>query len=100
MCMVPIKLITVEVAYAMPMRQEILTVQVTEGSSIFDVINQSKIVEIFPEIDLEKQKVGVFSKLKKLTDQVKEGDRVEIYRPLLMDPKDARRAKGALKKRK
>src|SRR5882724_8268134 len=71
------KYITVEVAYARPDTQRILTVQVEADTTIETVIERSGILELFPEIDLMKQKVGVFSKAKKLTDQVKEGDRIE-----------------------
>lgn len=92
--MVSAKLISVEVAYATPAAQEIIALQVEEGSTIETVIDRSGILEIFTEIDLTHQKIGIFSKLKKLTDKVKEGDRIEIYRPLLIDPKDARRKRA------
>ncbi len=88
------KQITVEVAYASVDRQELLTLQVEEGAKIETVIDRSGILEIFPDIDLTKQKVGIFSKIKKLTDPVQEGDRVEIYRALLIDPKEARRKRA------
>lgn len=89
--MEPIKLITVEVAYARPDQQKIIKLQVAEGATIETAIERSGILEIFPDIDLLQQKVGIFSQVKKLTDTVKEGDRIEIYRPLLIDPKEARR---------
>jgi len=95
--MEPSKQITVEVAYACPDRQCILTIQVDAGSTIETVIDRSGILEFFPEIDLMKQKVGVFSKIKKLTDQVEEGDRIEIYRPLIIDPMEARRSRAEKK---
>lgn len=85
------KPITIEVAYALPDEQRILTLQVEEGCTIETAIDRSGILEIFPEIDLMKQKVGIFSKLKKLSDHVQDGDRIEIYRALLIDPKEARR---------
>lgn len=85
------KLIKVEVVYALPEVQRIFTLEVELGSSIENVIDRSGIVETFPEIDLTKQSVGIFSQKKKLSDLVKEGDRIEIYRPLLIDPKEARR---------
>lgn len=91
------KLITVEIAYACPDKQRIITIQVEAGSSIETVIDRSGILEVFPEINLLKQKVGVFSKIKKLTDEVEEGDRVEIYRPLIIDPKEARRNRAEKK---
>ena len=92
--------IHVEVAYAAEDRQEIISVEIDAGSTIERVIDCSGILEKFPEIDLMRQNVGVFSKQKKLTDLVEEGDRVEIYRPLLIDPKDARRKKAIVQKKK
>ncbi|MFZ2314471.1 MAG: RnfH family protein [Gammaproteobacteria bacterium] len=87
-------LITVEVAYARPDEQRILTVEVEAGCTIQSAIERSGILTLFPEIDLKTQKVGVFSKSRELSDEVKQGDRIEIYRPLLIDPKEARRAKA------
>lgn len=86
----------VEVAYALPEKQTILTVTIEKNSSIERIIDRSGILELFPDIDLMKQKVGIFSRPKQLSDVAHHGDRIEIYRPLLIDPKDARRkrAKG------
>jgi len=95
--MVAAKLISVEVAYAKANEQRILVLEVEEGSSIETVIDRSGILMLFPEIDLHKQKVGIFSQSKKLTDKVSAGDRIEIYRPLLIDPKEARRKKALRK---
>jgi putative ubiquitin-RnfH superfamily antitoxin RatB of RatAB toxin-antitoxin module len=89
--------INVEVAYASPTTQKILSVEVEEGSTIESAIDRSGILELFPEIDLGKQKVGIFSKLKSLDEKVKAGDRIEIYRPLTLDPKDARRKRAKQK---
>lgn len=94
------KMITVEVAYAKPNEQCILKVTLAAGSTIAQAIEQSGINKKFPEIDLKKQKIGIFSKLKQLSDLIKEGDRIEIYRPLLIDPKEARRVKAKKTKRK
>lgn len=85
------KTISVEVAYATPERQVILVVQVKENTTIEEAIMCSGILQIFPEIDLTMKKVGVFSKQKMLTDFVQENDRIEIYRPLPLDPKEARK---------
>lgn len=89
--------LTVEVAYAQPDRQQIITVKLEQGTTIETAIDRSGIVELFPEIDLNKQKVGIFSKLKKLTDVVKDGDRIEIYRELIINPKEARRKRAKKK---
>jgi len=88
------KLMKVEVAYAAKEQQQVLALEVEEGSSIGAVIKLSGMLELFPEIHLEHQKVGVFSKLVSLDAIVQAGDRIEIYRPLTIDPKDARRAKA------
>lgn len=84
----------VEVAYATPDMQRIFTVYVLPGSTIEAVIDRSGVLDIFPDIDLLKQKIGVFSQQKKLSDIVFDGDRIEIYRPLTIDPKEARRKRA------
>lgn len=84
-------LIKVEVAYARPSEQRILTVEIEENATIEKVIQQSGILTLFPEIDLRVVHVGIWSKKKKLTDRVQAGDRIEIYRPLIIDPKEARK---------
>jgi uncharacterized protein len=89
------KLIKVEVAYATPSLQKIFLVEVEQGSSIETAIDRSGILEIFPEIDLGRQKVGIFSQVKDLSYTVQAGERIEIYRPLIIDPKDARRKRAA-----
>ena len=88
------ELITVEVAYALPERQSLLTITVAPQSTVQQVIEQSGILQQFPQIDLAAQKVGVWSRPVKLQDSVKAGDRIEIYRPLIADPKDLRRRRA------
>lgn len=88
------KKLFVEVAFAFAASQKIISLEVEEGSTIETVIDRSGILEFFPEIDLTKQSVGIFSRTKKLTDIVKDGDRIEIYRPLTIDPKEARRKRA------
>jgi hypothetical protein len=65
--------------------------EVPESSSVEDAIRRSGILERFPEIDLSQQKVGIFGKLVKLDAPLKDGDRIEIYRPIIADPKTVRR---------
>lgn len=89
----------VEVAYARPDVQVIIPVQVEPGTTIADAIRLSKIMEAFPEIDLDVNKVGVFGKLGKLDNPVRAGDRVEICRPLVADPKEVRRKRAAAGKK-
>ena len=93
------ELIRVEVAYAKPEKQLILTLQVAPGTTMLQAAERSEICSHFPEIDLNTVSMGVFGKLEKQPAKrvLKAGDRVEIYRPLLIDPKEARknRAKTA-----
>ena len=86
--------ITVEVAYALPERQSLLTVNVSPDSSVQQIIELSGILQQFSEIDLNSPKVGIWSRPVKLDDRVKAGDRIEIYRPLIADPKDLRRRRA------
>ncbi len=86
-------MITVGVAYAIPRKQVWLTVEVPEGATVREAIQQSGILDQFPDIDLETQKVGIFGKLTKLDTAVEDGNRVEIYRPITADPKQVRRRK-------
>ncbi len=92
--MVKIKQFQVEVAYAQVQQQHIIVVSVELGCTIETAIERSGILEIYPEIDLTLQKVGIFSKLKKLSDTIHAGDRIEIYRPLTIDPKEARKRRA------
>ena len=84
----------VEVAYALPEQQVNLPVRVPSACTAEQAIRLSGILERFPEIDLAKTKVGVFSKLTKLDAALREKDRVEIYRPLIADPKEVRRKRA------
>ena len=93
------KLMLIELIYALPDEQEILTIEVSNDCDIQNAIIQSNILELYPEIDLKVNRVGVFSKVSKLTDTLRDGDRIEIYRPLIIDPKEARKAR-ALKQKK
>ncbi|MEL6978365.1 MAG: RnfH family protein [Pseudomonadota bacterium] len=76
----------VGVAFAKPTAQVWLKIVVPDGSTVRDVIERSGLLEQFPEIDLETNKVGVFGQLAKLDKEVQEGDRVEIYRAITADP--------------
>jgi putative ubiquitin-RnfH superfamily antitoxin RatB of RatAB toxin-antitoxin module len=93
--MVSVEQIAVEVAYALPDRQLILPCTVSAAASIEDVIRASGILQQFPGIDLATSQVGVFGKLARLTDTLHPGDRVEIYRPLIADPKVVRKQRAA-----
>lgn len=87
----------VEVAYATAKEQVILTVEAEPGITIEQAIEKSRILNRFPEIDLAENKVGIFGKAAKLDQVMEEGDRAEIYCPLIADPKAARKKKAAKK---
>lgn len=89
------KTIPVEIAYALPSQQIILKLQIEEGATAERAIRLSGILEKFPEIDLEQNKIGIFGKLSKPENVLREHDRVEIYRPLIADPKEVRRQRAA-----
>lgn len=86
--------IQVEVAYALPEQQIILPLNISAGATVEDAIKRSGILERFPEIQLAQAKVGIFSKLTKMDSVLRDKDRVEIYRPLIADPKEVRRKRA------
>ncbi len=87
------QMLQVEVAYAKPECQELIILKVDAGTTVEQVINQTNLLSQFPEIDLALNKVGIFGKVVSLNAKLEAGDRVEIYRPLLIDPRLARREK-------
>jgi hypothetical protein len=86
--------IHVEVAYALRERQALVAIEVEEDATIEKAIQRSGILEAFPEIDLQRAKVGIFGRPVALDERMRDGDRVEIYRPLIADPKEVRRRKA------
>lgn len=86
--------IRVEVAYARPDKQRIISVLLEEGNTIEAAVIKSGLLEAFPEIDLESQATGIFGLLRPRDHVLRDGDRVEIYRSLLADPRDARRERS------
>ncbi len=88
-------MIQVEVAYALPEEQIVHVVEGEPGMTVKQAIEASGILEMHPEIDLTKNKVGVFGKAAKLDGVLYPGDRVEIYRPLIADPKEARKKRAS-----
>ena len=86
--------IAVEVAYALPEKQYLLRVTLEEGATIAQAIEASGLLALRTDIDLARNKVGIFSRPAKLQDTVQDGDRVEIYRPLTADPKALRRMRA------
>ena len=87
--------ISVEVAYALPHKQEVLPLKLKSGATVSQAIEQSGILAGFPEIDLASAKIGIFGKQTKLDTVLREKDRVEIYRALIADPKEIRKKRAA-----
>ena len=85
----------VEVAYALADKQSLISLEVKEGATLKEAIEASGILEIYNQIDLSKQQVGIFSKFASLDTVLREKDRVEIYRPLVADPKEVRKERAA-----
>ncbi|MDN4501060.1 RnfH family protein [Alteromonadaceae bacterium BrNp21-10] len=86
--------ISLEVAYALPEKQSLLEVVVERGTTVEQAINASGILKRHADIDLTKYKVGIWSRTCKLTDTPRQGDRIEIYRLLIADPKEVRRRRA------
>ncbi len=87
-------MIHVEVVYALPHEQRVFNLIVNKNETVEEIIRQSGVLELYPEVDLSKNKVGVFSRNVKLDATVRDRDRIEIYRPLLADPKEIRRKRA------
>ena len=83
-------LLSIEVCYTLPNEQTLIAVELPKGATLQQALDASGILQRYPGIDLATQKVGVFGKLKPLDAVLADHDRVEIYRPLLVDPKLSR----------
>jgi len=88
--------ISVEVVLAMPGRQELVALEVSEGATLEDAIAASGLPEMFDDFEVDPSMVGVFSEKASLDQVLRDGDRVEIYRPLIADPKEVRRQRARL----
>ncbi|MFL0801382.1 MAG: RnfH family protein [Agarilytica sp.] len=102
--MTDIEPISVEVAYALPDKQKIISILVAPGTTAYVAVCRSKITDYFPDLDIETAKMGLFGQalgtkgLKPAKEYVLQaGDRVEIYRPLISDPKEVRRRRAEQK---
>lgn len=90
------EMITIEVAYATPRQQWLLTQQVPVGTTVGDALANSEInAHLDSVVQVADGKVGIFGKAVKLAQVLRAGDRIEVYRPLVADPKEARRRKAA-----
>lgn len=87
--------IPVEVAYALPEKQEIVMLEVQPGTTAREAVLQSGLERHFPGLDLNGAKLGIFGKAIKDSQQLRAGDRVEIYRELIADPKEVRKRRAA-----
>jgi putative ubiquitin-RnfH superfamily antitoxin RatB of RatAB toxin-antitoxin module len=85
----------VEVIYALAARQEIARLKLADGATVQQAIEASGLLQKFPEIDLTKNKLGIYAKLAKPDTVLRNRDRVEIYRPLIADPKEVRKQRAA-----
>ena len=91
--------ITVEVVYATPEHQDVVRICVPAGASVSQAIAASQLLIKHPELDLQVNKVGIYARLVKLDTVLRDRDRVEIYRPLIADPKEVRRERAAQARR-
>ncbi|QLQ25044.1 MAG: RnfH family protein [Dechloromonas sp.] len=89
------EMLKVEVCYALPDKQVLVPLVLAEGATLQQALEASGLLDKNPEIDLKKNKFGVFSKLSKLDTVLRDRDRVEIYRPLIADPKEVRKQRAA-----
>lgn len=87
----------IEVIYALPEEQQLITLDVEQGTTVEQAIKLSGVLEKYPEIDLDKNKVGIFGKVCKKDEVLRDKDRIEIYRPLIADPKESRRKRAEKK---
>lgn len=86
--------IPVEVGYALPEEQLVIALEVEEGTTLIEAVVISEIAEHFPQINLDKDKVGIYGKIKPRDTVLREHDRAEIYRPITCDPKEVRRQRA------
>ncbi len=86
--------INIEVVYALPNEQTLLKKSLPEGATLMEGILASGLLEKFPDLDLSAHKLGIFGKLAKPDTVLRDRDRVEIYRPLIADPKEVRRRRA------
>ncbi len=91
--------IRVEVVYALHDEQALIALEMEEGASVREAIERSGILQRFPGIELARGRVGIFGRQVEFDALLHDGDRVEIYRPLVADPKEIRRARAARRKR-
>ena len=87
-------LLRIEVTYALCEEQVLLELEMVEGTTVRQAVERSGILQRFPKIDLARAGLGIFGRAVAPDTLLRDGDRVEIYRPLIADPKDARRTRA------
>ncbi len=89
------EMMNIEVCYAMSNKQELVRIKLPEGASLQQGLDASGLLNKYPEIDVKKNKFGIWNKLSKLDAVLRDKDRIEIYRPLIADPKEVRKQRAA-----
>jgi len=95
-----VKHLDVEVCYALPTEQRIFALEVPVDCDVEQAIKRSGVLEAYPQIELDTVKVGIFGKMCKLDATLRDRDRIEIYRKLIADPKESRRQKVEMERKK
>lgn len=86
----------IEVVYATPDRQELVSLEMSVGATLADAIAASGLAEMFENFEVDPSRVGIFGQKSTLEQVLQDGDRVEIYRPLIADPKEVRRQRALM----
>ena len=89
------EMISIEVCYALPTKQELISVKLPQGATLLQALEASGLLQKYPDIDLKKNKFGIYAKLSKPDSLLRDRDRVEVYRPLIADPKEVRKQRAA-----
>jgi putative ubiquitin-RnfH superfamily antitoxin RatB of RatAB toxin-antitoxin module len=89
------EVLNIEVCYALADKQEIVRLRLPEGATLGQALEASGLLAKYPDIDLKKNKFGIYAKLSKADAVLRDHDRVEIYRPLIADPKEVRKQRAA-----
>jgi len=85
----------IEVVYSLPHQTELVNLELADGSTVLQAVEASGLLGKYPEIDVKKNKFGIYAKLAKADAVLRDRDRVEIYRPLIADPKEVRKQRAA-----
>lgn len=85
----------IEVVYALPHKTELVKLDLAEGSTLLQALEASGLLQKYPDIDVKKNKFGIYAKLAKADAVLRDRDRIEIYRPLIADPKEVRKQRAA-----